>query len=120
MSVAFMSFRCTVRPPAWTVRREVRAFRNGQSVEPVWAGPANAYVCFAEVKTGDELTITYPLVKFTQDIRVGKDPMTMDFTVEWLGNTVTGISPPGHCMPMFASVPRPLPDRQPLYRQRER
>ena len=106
-----------LRAPAWTVRSKVRAYRNGQPTETVWGGPAGAYIHFAAAKTDDELTITYPLVKFTQDITLGKEPMTMKFAVEWSGNTVQGISPPGHCLPMFTNVPRPLPDHKPLYQQ---
>ncbi len=52
-----------IRPPSWTVRSEVRAYANGQSIPAQWRGD---YVYFASPQAGEKLTITYPLLTFHQ------------------------------------------------------
>ncbi len=105
-----------LRPPSWAIRDGVRAYRNGQPVEPSWSGPAHAYIQFADTKPDDELTIAYPLVEFSQKITISEEPLLKHLTVEWLGDTVTGMTPKGPCLPMFTHVPRPLPTYEPLYK----
>jgi hypothetical protein len=91
-----------LRPPSWAPRGQVRAFVNGQPVEPQWQG---AHVVFPAAQAGTELTITYPLVDFRQHLKVaGKQ-----YTYHWLGNTVVGVEPRGQFLPIFTQVPRQLP-----------
>ena len=91
-----------LRPPSWTLRKEVRAYVDGKASTPVWDG---AYIRFAGVKSGQRLTITYPLVDFSQRVTIdGKA-----YTYHWIGNTVLGVNPAGAILPLFAEVPRPLP-----------
>ncbi|MEO7297515.1 MAG: hypothetical protein ABI042_02935, partial [Verrucomicrobiota bacterium] len=56
---------------------------------------------FASAKAGDELTVTYPLVIFTQKMKRGGT----DYTLNWKGNTLTSISPKGKVWPLFDKVP---------------
>ena len=55
-----------LRPPSWTLRKAVQAYVDGKASTPDWEG---AYVRFAGVKSGQRLTITYPLVDFSQRVR---------------------------------------------------
>lgn len=91
-----------LRPPSWTPRKAVRAYVDGKEVQPLWDG---AYVKFAEVRPGKELTLTYPLVEFSQHVTIAGTP----YTYHWMGNTVLGVAPRGAILPLFAEVPRPLP-----------
>ena len=103
-----------LRPPHWADRTQVGAFLNAKSIPVQWSGD---YVRFA-AKPGDELTIVYPLVKFThtveglwpgraKDFPKAVDNLTMTF--QWLGNMVTGSSPAGGRTPLFSARPRVLP-----------
>jgi len=91
-----------LRPPSWTPRKAVRAYVDGKEVPPVWVG---AYLKFAAVTPGKELTLTYPLVEFSQHVTIAGTP----YTYHWMGNTVLGVAPRGAILPLFAEVPRPLP-----------
>jgi len=88
-----------LRPPSWAARDRVNAFRGRAKVEPVWKGE---YVMFRKVEPGQELTITWPLIRFTQTVSVGGGK----YTYEWLGNTVIGVDPPGKGLPLFTPSTR--------------
>lgn len=91
-----------LRPPSWTLRKAVQAYVDGKASKPDWEG---AYVRFAGVKSGQQLTITYPLVDFSQRVTIaGKT-----YNYRWIGNTVLGVEPAGTILPLFAQVPRQLP-----------
>ena len=92
-----------VRVPGFAPRDRVTAWRNGQRSDRVaWM---NDYVVFAAAKQGEELTVTYPLVEFTQKMKRAR----VDYTISWKGNTVTGIEPKGKVWPLFEKVPYPIP-----------
>ena len=59
------------------------------------------YVKFSKAKVEDELTITYPLVEFTQEVGIWPERPDLVFRVYWRGNTVTQMDPRGKHMPMF-------------------
>ena len=88
-------------------RDAVHAFVGERPVPVVWSG---SYVSF-RARKGDELTITYPLLRFTHEVRGlwsgGARDLTMTF--EWLGNMVVSASPPGGHTPLFTGKPRVLP-----------
>jgi hypothetical protein len=104
-----------LRAPSWAPRDTIKAYRNGEPVEVVWGGPARAYLKFAKAWPTDELTITYPIIKFTQKIVIGEEPIKQPYSIEWLGNMVTGMTPKGPYLPMFTNTPRPLPEYEPFY-----
>jgi hypothetical protein len=91
-----------LRPPSWTLRKAVQAYVDGKASKPDWEG---AYVRFAGVKSGQRLTITYPLVDFSQRVTIAGKA----YIYRWIGNTVLGVEPNGTILPLFANVPRPLP-----------
>ncbi|MDD5704731.1 MAG: hypothetical protein PHR35_02315 [Kiritimatiellae bacterium] len=97
-----------LRPPAWAPRERVRLQRAGATVAPDWRG---AYLFVGSVKACEKLTLTYPLVAFTQEQTLNHftDKIERTVTVNWLGNTVVGIEPKGEKLPLFETVPRPLP-----------
>ncbi|MBI4244309.1 MAG: hypothetical protein HY606_09495 [Planctomycetes bacterium] len=99
-----------LRPPSWTHRKEVKAYRNCKPVEPFWKGD---YIKFSKAKEGEELTIIYPLISFTQKVTLpwlgNGSETSKDFNVKWVGNRVVGIEPGGRFLPMFTKVPRKLP-----------
>ncbi len=97
-----------LRPPHWAPPDQVRAFVGAKPVPVTWSG---AYVEFRNAKPGDELTIAYPLIRFTHETR-GLWPQTapdLRVTFEWLGNMVTAANPPAAKTPLFTGRPRRLP-----------
>jgi hypothetical protein len=96
-----------LRPPGWATPEQVRAFINGESIPVAWQGD---YVSFLG-QPGDELTITYPLISFTQQVSgLWKDcrpDLTMTF--HWVGNMVLSTEPAPAHTPLFLGKPRSLP-----------
>ena len=73
----------------------------------VWSG---SYVRFDGVRPGDELTIVYPLLRFSHEVQglwSGRPQLRLKF--EWLGNMVTSVDPPATKTPLFSGKPRLLP-----------
>jgi len=69
---------------------------------PAWGGPANAYVLCRDVRPGECLTLRWPVPHFKQVFVPQSAPgRDLPVTVEWLGNTVLGISTKGKYLPMF-------------------
>jgi len=97
-----------LRAPHWASPREVRAFLGTKQIPVSWSGD---YVGF-DAKPGDELTITYPLVKFTHRVEgLWKQSVpNLRVTFHWLGNMVVGSDPPAHGTPLFTGKPRTLPE----------
>jgi hypothetical protein len=97
-----------LRPPHWAPRDQVLAFVGSQAIPVQWSG---AYVRFAGIKIGDELTITYPLLHFWHATGVtkqkGQPPVNV--TYEWLGNRVIGVDPPPEKTRIFSPEARVLP-----------
>ncbi len=114
-----------VRPPAWAAAERhsascepagVKAYRGAREVPVEWR---RDYVAFKGAAPGEELTITYPLIRFRQKAEVGVGEYTMDwdgvrfvfrptsepqvdeYLVDWLGNTVTGLEPRAPVLPIF-------------------
>jgi hypothetical protein len=96
-----------LRPPSWAPRDAIQAFV-GENPVPVRS--SGSYIGFSARK-GDELTITYPMLRFTHEVRglwnASAPNLTMTF--EWLGNMVVSASPPGGRTPLFTGKPRVLP-----------
>jgi hypothetical protein len=92
-----------VRIPGSAPHNEVSAWRNGRkSGKVVWSGD---YVIFASARKGEEMTVTYPLVTFDQNIHRGG----RDYTFHWKGNALTGIEPMDGVWPLFRNIPYPTP-----------
>ena len=87
-----------LRPPAWAPRGQVRAFRNAKPVSVHWK---NNYITFKNAQAGEELTLTYPLPHFLQEVSIAGRNVVDHYTLEWLGNTVVGISPTGKHLPLY-------------------
>ncbi|MEO8658377.1 MAG: hypothetical protein ABI693_07890 [Bryobacteraceae bacterium] len=99
-----------LRPPAWAPRGEVRVLRNGKAEPIAWAGPGLAYLSLNDVRTGDRLTLTYPLVTFQQVWGNWPSRPDLKLTISWRGNIVTDMLPKGKGLPIdFSNLP-PLPD----------
>jgi hypothetical protein len=108
---AAVNDRFFLRPPHWAPRKQVRAFVGSQATPVNWSG---SYVRFDNVRPGDELTITYPLVSFSHEVGGlwSKAPqLRMKF--QWLGNMVTSADPPAKDTPLFSGKPRLLPPPPP-------
>lgn len=101
--------RFFLRLPHWVLTTEARAFVNGKEVAPVWN---NGYVRF-DAQAGDELTIAYPLIRFSQEVRglwsqeADRPELVMQF--QWLGNRVIAADPPSGKTALFSGQPRNLP-----------
>ena len=98
-----------LRPPHWAPRECVRAFIGAREIPTVWSG---AYIRFDGSKPGDELTVTYPLVRFSHTpdgVWKGKMQPVVDLTFDWVGNTIVGSTPPPGGKPLFTGAPRSLP-----------
>ena len=91
-----------LRPPAWAESTAVTLCRDGDDRRMEWGGPANAYVVCRDVCPGERLTLRWPVPRFTQVFVPQSVPgREQTITVEWLGNTVLGVSPRGLYLPMF-------------------
>jgi hypothetical protein len=88
------SKRVLVRIPEWAQKSGVKAFIGRRPIKIQWAG---AYVAFNGVKTGQQLTVTYPL----RIAEVNESVQGVQYTEKWRGNTIVDISPPGKWIPMF-------------------
>ena len=98
-----------LRPPAWAPRAEVRVLRNGKAEPAKWDGPASAYVAVKNVRAGDRLTLSYPLVTFRQVWGNWPTQPNLKLTISWRGNMVTEMLPKGKGLPIdFSNLP-PLP-----------
>lgn len=96
-----------VRIPGWAPRAEVRAYRMRTSVPVIWEGD---YVVFDRARSGQHLTVTYPLRIAEIKETVGSLDGT-EYRQRWRGNTIVDIDPPGKWIPMFR---RPELDRSSL------
>ena len=96
-----------LRPPHWAPRDRVRAFVGTKSVSVRWS---DAHVRF-DAQPGDEITITYPLITFTQQVGgLWKDSAPkLHMTFRWCGNMVTSADPAPLLTPLFLGKPRVLP-----------
>jgi hypothetical protein len=62
-----------------------------------------------DVKSGDDLTLTYPLVTFQQVWGNWPSNPDLKLTIQWKGNTVVAMEPKGKGLPIdFSNLP-PLP-----------
>jgi hypothetical protein len=86
-----------LRPPSWTPRADVKALRGSKEVPPVWKGD---YVKFENLSKDEELTITFPVLRFSQRVEVA----SRSYIYHWMGSTVTGVDPAGEDLPLFAKV----------------
>jgi hypothetical protein len=91
-----------LRVPGWAPRSAAKMLRGGQPVDAAWGGPGKAYLVFSDVKPGEKLEITWPLVKFTQrvshKIYAGEQ---RSYTYTWVGSTVTWVDPQGQWLPLY-------------------
>ena len=97
-----------LRPPHWAPREQVRAFLGAKVIPVVWSG---SYVRFDRVRIGRELTITYPLIRFTHEAggQWKRIAPNLKLTYEWLGNMVVSVDPPPTGTPVFTGKPTGLP-----------
>jgi hypothetical protein len=85
-----------VRVPGdnWVDRQNVRCAIDGRAIEPVWEGD---YLTFAEIEAGQTATVEYPLIgKSRTEVLDG-----LSYRVQWKGQTVLSIDPPGKVAPLF-------------------
>jgi len=115
-----------LRPPAWAANAdrsasgasaEVKGYRDGRSVPVEWR---RDYVVFKAAPAGQELSITYPLLSFRQQVEVPcadyaaewLDQSTLvqkrrgeaagkRYLLYWLGNTVAGLEPQSPTLPIL-------------------
>ena len=92
--VAKTSADFLLRPPSWTLRNEVKAYRGGRQAPVVWKGD---YVKFEHAAKREELTITFPVLRFRQTVEVA----AQTYAYYWAGNTVTRVEPRAEVMPLF-------------------
>ncbi len=95
-----------VRLPSWVPSDAIRLWVNGQSVTPRWR---RVYLEFPGVRSGDKLQIDYPLPRFTQKVSIGCNYAEESYDVEWTGNDIEKVSPPGPFLPIFTESRRSLP-----------
>ena len=100
--------RFFLRPPHWAPRDKVRAFVGNRAIPIQWSG---AHVRFDGVNPGDEVTITYPLLSFTQDVEgLWEKAPNLKMKFVWLGNMVVSSDPAPTGTPLFTGKPRRLPN----------
>ncbi|HZZ42142.1 MAG TPA: hypothetical protein VFE58_04335 [Tepidisphaeraceae bacterium] len=96
-----------LRPPSWTPRDQVHAFLGNKSIPPTWSGD---YLSF-NAHPGDQLTITYPLLSFTQHVQHiwPQTAPNLQLSFHWLGNMVLSANPAPAKTALFLGKPRILP-----------
>jgi hypothetical protein len=100
--------RFFLRPPHWAPRDKVRAFVGERNVAVQWSG---AYVRFDEVKLGDEVTVTYPLLAFAHEVEgLWRKTPNLRIKFIWRGNMVVSTDPTPTGTPLFTGRPRRLPN----------
>ena len=92
-----------IRPPAWSPRIEVKAFRNGEQEEVTWGGPAHQYIRLADVHPDEELEVTWPLVRFRQRATARFYDRSKEeiFVYQWTGSIATDVEPGGRWLPLY-------------------
>jgi len=83
-----------VRVPGFADRESVRCLVNNRPVNTAWEGD---YVSFPEIKAGETATVEYPM---THEFRTENLDGT-EYRVEWKGQTVLSLDPPGRIAPLF-------------------
>ena len=99
-----------LRPPAWAPRDKVVAARSGVEANPEWGGEGFAYVVFRNVKPGQVLTLSYPLVDFRQTWGNWPSRPDLKLTISWRGNSVVDMEPRGKGLPIDFSHLPPIPE----------
>lgn len=98
-----------MRPPAWTVKSAIRVWRNEKEAETKFS---DKYVIFDDVRPGEKLTISYPLIEYKQNVSIFEDEsLTAVYT--WRGSTAINVDPSGKYFPMHNGervVIPPFPD----------
>jgi len=89
--------RVLVRVPEWASKDQVKTYVQKKEIPTKWDG---SYVVFDDRKSGEQLTVTYPLRIAEIKETVGSLAGT-EFTERWRGNTIVDITPPGKWIPMF-------------------
>jgi len=79
-------------------RKEVRCLVDNKSLGTMWEGDGDLdYVSFPEIKEGQVATVLYPLAhEFRREVVDG-----VEYKVEWKGETLVSIDPPGKIAPLF-------------------
>lgn len=99
-----------LRPPAWSPREKVVTARSGVESKPEWGGEGFAYVVFRNVKPGQVLTLSYPLVDFRQTWGNWPSRPDLKLTISWRGNSVVDMEPRGKGLPIDFSHLPPIPE----------
>jgi hypothetical protein len=86
-----------IRVPEWAPKDGVKVYRGRLSQPVAWDG---GYVVIENTKSGEQLTVTYPL-RIAQVKEIVGSLDGKEYTERWRGNTIVDISPPGKWIPMF-------------------
>jgi hypothetical protein len=86
-----------VRVPSWADKDKTQVYVDKQPIQIQWNG---RYVRFADTRSGQLLTVTYPVRMEELKETVGS-LHGVEFTERWRGNTIVDIAPPGKWIPMF-------------------
>ena len=87
------------------MRHGVELRRGDKAVPVSWGGPAVAYVLCENVSAGQRITVTWPIVRFTQTYVPASVPDRKGMlTVHRIGNTVQSVEPRGRYLPMFETA----------------
>jgi len=85
-----------LRPPSWADRDSIVLTHNGQPVPIAWTGPDAAYVKCPHTRRGDSLHLNWDVPCFVQQQPMLSVPgREFDLTVQWEGNEVEAVDPPG-------------------------
>ena len=98
-----------LRPPVWAPRAQVKVFKQGRAIPVVWGGAGMAYVEVRDVKPGEQLTLAYPLIRFTETWGNWPSQPNLKLTIQWSGNSVTNMAPKGKGLPIDFAHPLPIP-----------
>jgi hypothetical protein len=83
-----------VRVPEWSAANEMRIERAGQ---PMMMDTTGAYLRIAGLRPGERLVVRFPVPYTSQSEVLGGT----EYSVQWKGNSVVDIDPPGPLMPLY-------------------
>lgn len=83
-----------IRIPQWVNRPDLRIVRNGSHPEPSWK---RSFLEIGWLKSQETVEVNFPLCEAKNVERIGNK----EYVVEWRGDTVVGIDPPGTIHPLY-------------------
>lgn len=90
-----------IRYAGWADAESISVFVNNKKIQYDLAD--DGYVIICDIKSGDEIIVSYPVKSYKQNMSVKneKGKADRDITVIWRGSTVVDVQPYGYYLPFY-------------------